>query len=113
MKHVACTGGFVAAAVCAALLSACSSVRSDPPAHMAATVPVAPYPPPPMRAEIPPLAQSADALWLVGHWSWDGARYAWAPGHYVRRPSPTANWLPGYWEQASGGWIWTEGHWQS
>jgi YXWGXW repeat-containing protein len=111
MKRFARTGGLVAAAICVAWLSACSAVKSDPPAHSAAAA--APYPPPPMRAEIPSPARSADSLWLVGHWNWDGARYAWTPGHYVQRPTPTANWLPGYWEQGSGGWVWTEGHWQS
>jgi WXXGXW repeat (2 copies) len=94
----------------AALLSGCSVAVSDPSAHTAA---VAPYPPPPERAEIPPPAPSTDLLWLAGHWNWNGAKYAWTPGHYVQRPLPTANWRPGYWDQESGGWLWTEGHWDS
>jgi hypothetical protein len=52
-------------------------------------------------------------LWLAGHWKWDSANYAWTPGHYVQRPTPTANWLPDYWQQESGGWQWVEGHWES
>lgn len=111
MRHFDRMVGVAAALACAAILPACSGVKSDPPAHAAAAI--APYPPPPMRAEIPPLASRSDALWLVGHWGWNGAKYSWMPGRYVQRPTPTANWLPGYWEQGSGGWVWTEGHWQS
>jgi hypothetical protein len=111
MRYLDRTVGFAAAFLCAALLSACTAAKSDPPAGNAAIV--APYPPPPLRAEIPPLASSADALWLVGHWCWNGEKYHWTPGRYVQRPTPTANWRPGYWGQASGGWVWTDGHWQS
>lgn len=110
MKHFDHVGRVVAAVICAAVLSACSVAGSDPPSRSTA---VAPYPPPPRRAEIPPLAQAADSLWVVGHWTWNGASYSWMPGQYVQRPTPTANWLPGYWQQALGGWVWTEGHWQS
>jgi WXXGXW repeat (2 copies) len=72
---------------------------------------VAPYRPPPQRAEIPPPAPSPQALWRTGHWNWDGTRYVWARGHYIERPTPTANWLPGYWEESPDGWTWVEGRW--
>ncbi len=102
--------------ICAAVLStvlavACTSVDPAPADRLA--VSVAPYPPPPKRAEIPPAPPSPDALWQAGHWTWNGASFAWTPGSYIRRPTPTANWLPGYWVQDSSGWIWTDGHWQS
>ena len=74
---------------------------------------VASYPPPPGRAEIPPPAPSLQALWRFGYWSWNGVKYVWLPGHYVQRPSPTANWIPGYWEQRPEGWMWVEGQWTS
>jgi hypothetical protein len=103
--------GVAVTAVCAALLFGCSALSYNPPGHSATAV--APYPPPPKRAEIPPPPPAADLLWLVGHWNWDGVKYVWTPGHYVQRPTPSANWLPGYWEQGSTGWQWTEGHWES
>jgi hypothetical protein len=101
----------IAATALSIFMFGCSVAGSDPPAQAAAAV--APYPPPARRAEIPPAARSTDALWLVGHWHWDGSKYSWTPGHYVERPSPSANWMPGYWEQDFGGWRWTEGHWES
>ncbi|MGC2203074.1 MAG: hypothetical protein WA633_23410, partial [Stellaceae bacterium] len=74
---------------------------------------LAPRPPPPQRAEIPPPARSPRALWCAGHWRWDGAHYLWISGKYIERPSPTANWRPGYWERQPDGWRWVEGQWIS
>jgi WXXGXW repeat (2 copies) len=111
MPHFSRAGVIAAAALCL-VVTGCSAPGVDPPARTAATV--APYPPPPKRAEIPPPSPSAtDVLWLEGHWSWDGAKYVWTSGHYVQRPTPTANWLPGFWDRDADGWLWTEGHWDS
>jgi hypothetical protein len=111
MLHLVRAITVAANAVCAALLFACSAA---PPGTGQIAVLVAPYPPPPMRAEIPPPAPAADALWQGGHWQWKGMKYVWVAGNYLQRPAPTANWMPGYWDQdSSGGWVWTEGHWQS
>jgi hypothetical protein len=97
--------------VCMALLLACSTAPPGTGGNVTSVV--APYPPPPKHAEIPPPAPTADSLWQCGHWTWNGMKYLWSPGTYLQRPTPTANWMPGYWEQDAGGWIWTEGHWQS
>lgn len=96
-------------------LSACSTPKavSVDTTTATATPVVAPHPPPPRRAEIPPPAPSPHALWSFGHWRWNGAKYVWAPGRYVERPTPTANWIPGYWEQQPGGWRWVEDQWTS
>ena len=40
----------------------------------------------------------ADHVLAPGHWMWNGASWAWAPGQYVARPAPTAVWSPGHWE---------------
>ncbi len=83
----------------------------SPSANMAAIV--APYRPPPKRAEIPPPPPSPRALWLVGHWRWTGSNYVWTPGHYVERPAPTANWVPDYWMEQKDGWTFVAGRWAS
>ena len=103
--------GLAVVALCIAFLGACSVAGPDPAGDVMAMV--APYPPPPERAEIPPSPPSTDALWQGGHWSWKGVNYIWIRGSYLRRPTPTANWMPGYWDQDPCGWIWTDGHWQS
>lgn len=113
--------------LCTAVLSACHAPTESPQltvtaATMAAAVPgaagnqyaeatMAPYAPPPKRAEIPPPPPSPHSLWQGGHWSWDGAKYVWARVRYLERPASTANWLPGYWQEQPGGWIWVPGRW--
>jgi hypothetical protein len=72
---------------------------------------LAPYSPPPKRAEIPPAAPSPQALWVDGNWRWTGAHFVWLPGRYIDRPQSDANWIPGYWEHQGGGWVWVEGRW--
>ena len=116
--------GIAAPALVAAAVSGCSASSQTvalartpaPPGRGAdpsepAVMLAAPYPPPPQLAEIPPPAPAADALWHFGHWSWTGAKYSWSRGHYIERPTPTANWLQGYWQQGPDGWVWVEGRW--
>jgi hypothetical protein len=126
MKRFDWVIGIAASALVAATAAGCSApsqtvaqaqtVQAQTPAmagdplQPAATV-AAPYPPPPQLAEIPPPAPAADALWHFGHWSWTGAKYLWSRGHYIERPTPTANWSQGYWQQGPDGWVWVEGRW--
>jgi WXXGXW repeat (2 copies) len=84
---------------------------AEVPSNAGTTVIVAPYAPPPLRAEAAPPAPSALAMWQPGHWNWDGTQYAWVAGHYDERPSPSANWTPGYWQQGPAGWTWINGYW--
>jgi hypothetical protein len=112
--------GVAAAALIAVATAACSTApRTALEAADSVTgVPetattAASYPPPSERAEIPPPASSPQALWRSGYWTWNGVKYVWMRGHYVQRPSPTANWIPGYWEQRPEGWIRIEGQWIS
>jgi hypothetical protein len=141
MQHVDLRIGAAATALTIITLSACSTPPAAPvglsaapvglsaapvelsaaPVELSAVVPVspaddtlaAPQPPPPIRAEIPPPAPSAQALWRFGHWSWNGSKFLWTPGRYVERPSPAASWVPGYWEQRPEGWIRVDGQWTS
>jgi hypothetical protein len=83
------------------------------PSNAGTTSLAAPYAPPPPRVEAPPPAPSPLAMWQAGHWSWNGVRYAWAPGHYVERPSANATWMPGRWQQGPAGWTWVDGYWAS
>ena len=77
---------------------------------------IAPSAPPPPQVETippPPVAETQTMSWRPGHWMWNGASWAWAPGQYVARPAPTAVWSPGHWEpQPTGGYLWVDGRWQ-
>lgn len=43
-----------------------------------------PYPPPPPRVEYRPVLPPYPAVWVPGHWRWNGYRYVWIRGHYRR-----------------------------
>ena len=43
-----------------------------------------PYPPPPPRVEYRPPGPPFPAVWVPGHWRWNGYRYIWIRGHYRR-----------------------------
>jgi WXXGXW repeat (2 copies) len=120
MQHVDRLIGVAAVTLSALAFSACSVTPVPQSLAVAATpddlqpaVTVAPHPPPPRRAEIPPAAPSPQALWRFGRWRWDGRQYVWLPGEYIQRPSPSANWRPGYWQEGPDGWMWVEGQWTS
>jgi hypothetical protein len=51
-------------------------------------------------------------VWRPGYWSWDGTRYVWIAGAYLRPPRPRATWVPGHWVAARGGWVWVGGRWR-
>ncbi|MBV9126577.1 MAG: YXWGXW repeat-containing protein [Verrucomicrobia bacterium] len=43
-----------------------------------------PYPAPAPIVERRPIAPFYGAVWVPGHWRWNGHRYVWARGHYRR-----------------------------
>src|SRR5437764_2441180 len=59
--------------------------------------------PPPPRAEVYGYAPGPGYVWAPGYWAWDGGRYHWRSGSWVRRPHARANWVPGRWEHNSRG----------
>jgi len=68
--------------------------------------------PPALRAEVVPVAPGPGWAWRSGYWRWNGHRYVWVSGHYLRRPRVGAEWVPGHWGERGGGWVWIGGHWR-
>jgi hypothetical protein len=71
-------------------------------------------PPPPRPVEVVPAPPRAhrDWVWTPGYHRWDGRRYVWVGGHYMRPPHPGAVWVAGDWRSESGGHVWHEGYWR-
>ncbi len=46
-----------------------------------------PYPPPAAFVELVPEAPNDEAVWVDGHWSWQGKRYYWKRGGWVNPPA--------------------------
>ena len=73
-------------------------------------------PPPPQVEAVPPPPMVAPGrqawVWQPGYWRWNGRRYVWSQGHYVRAPYRQAVWVPGNWVLVRGRWVWHQGHWR-
>jgi hypothetical protein len=80
--------GSVAVAATTALL-ACGSRLPGPSyvQHPTEALVEVPYPPPPARVEYVPDRPSSDAVWLDGEWVWQGRRYSWKAGRWVKPPA--------------------------
>ncbi|MBN2012458.1 YXWGXW repeat-containing protein [candidate division KSB1 bacterium] len=52
-----------------------------------------------------------DAIWVSGHWNWNGHKYVWVDGHWLA-PRHGYTWVPGHWQQNRHGWFWVDGHWK-
>lgn len=67
-------------------------------------------PPPPAQVVVRPAAPYANAVWVEGHYQWDGYQYVWVPGHYVQGRAGYAfvqpRWVNqgGRYTYVSGGW---------
>ncbi len=75
----------------------------------AGTVVVRQAPPAP-KVEVKPARPGKKAVWIGGHWKWNGHRYVWSNGHWAKNPKGA--WVPGHWAQRGRGHVWVKGHWQ-
>jgi hypothetical protein len=81
------------------------------PAYPAGDVVYAPSAPPPLQAEVVPVAPSPVHVWINGYWGWGGGRYAWTPGYWAVPPRPGYVWHPRRWEHGPHGWHQRGGRW--
>jgi hypothetical protein len=81
------------------------------PAALMAQVVVRIAPPAPI-VEVHDHPPHAGWVWEDGYHRWDGHRYVWVKGRWVKPPHPGAEWVAHRWEQRNGGWVLVEGHWR-
>ncbi len=58
------------------------------------------------------VAAPAGQAWVHGHWAWDGAAYAWVPGHLMAVPVGSVTWEPGHWYASGPHWFYRTGYWR-
>jgi hypothetical protein len=75
----------------------------------AATV-YAPGPPPTPKVEVKSHPPGPKAVWIPGHWNWDGDTWTWISGHWVKKPK--GKWVEGHWAKRRHGHVWVPGHWK-
>jgi len=68
-------------------------------------------PPPPTQVEVIPIIPFIGALWIAGHWGWQGGRHHWVGGRWVA-PRPGYHWHPHRWDHSGGRWRERGGGWQ-
>ncbi|WP_338760783.1 YXWGXW repeat-containing protein [Massilia sp. METH4] len=66
--------------------------------------------PPPPRHEVVPQARHG-YVWTPGYWNWNGHRYAWVRGKYVKARAGY-HWAAPSWRERDGRWQLTRGAWQ-
>ena len=66
--------------------------------------------PPPAKSEIKPPPPHKTAVWIDGHWGWNGHKYIWVKGHWEKKPK--GQWVKGHWKKRGGGHAWVAGHWK-
>ena len=73
------------------------------------------YNAPPARrvvVQAPPPAPYAGAIWVEGHWQWNGAQYVWMDGYYTQ-PRAGYVYVQPRWERRGTGWVYVSGDWRA
>ena len=79
---------------------------------MAQTVVRVPPPPPPPNAAVVGRPPHPGYVWTGGYQRWDGRRYLWVPGRWVRPPRSGAVWVNPAWNRRGNGWVFVPGRWR-
>jgi hypothetical protein len=51
-------------------------------------------------------------IWQDGYQMWNGHRYVWVAGRWVRPPHRHSRWSTGTWRQTTRGYYYTPGYWR-
>lgn len=51
-------------------------------------------------------------VWQDGYHRWDGHKYVWVRGKWVRPPHRGAKWVAHRWEKRDNGYVMVQGHWE-
>lgn len=54
---------------------------------------------------------SPEYAYQKGRWTWNGSRYVWIRGNWVRRPVGKMIWVEGHWDARPGGYVYIPGSW--
>ncbi len=77
-------------------------------AHSGAVIRVKP---PAAKVVVRPAKPFKNAVWVSGHWRWQGGKYAWVSGKWKRARSGYV-WNDGRWKQSRRGYVWIPGRWK-
>lgn len=69
-------------------------------------------PPPPAYQESIPAAPASNAVWIPGHWSYDGRGYAWIRGTWEIPPPLAHTYVAAHWERQGDRDVYVAGSWR-
>jgi WXXGXW repeat (2 copies) len=69
-------------------------------------------PPPPVRMGVVGVAPGPGYVWIDGYQRWNGTRYVWVSGRWVRPPRPGVVWVAPRYIHRSNGWVYRRGYWR-
>ena len=79
---------------------------------LAQTVVRVPPPRPPTHARAIGRPPQPGFVWTAGYHRWNGRRYVWVPGRWVRPPRRGAVWVAPRWNRRGNGWTFRAGYWR-
>ena len=78
-------------------------------AEPAPTYTVYTAPPPPRQVVVQQRPPRSGAVWVNGHWQWNGAQYVWVDGYWVQ-PQPGYTYVQPRWEQRGSTYVYVQGY---
>ena len=99
----------------AAALSGCTVHATTRPAYAtgyvsSGTVVYTAPPAPRATVTVRPSAPYHGAIWVDGHWQWNGAQYVWVDGFY-QQPRAGYVYVQPRWERRGNGYVYVQGNW--
>ena len=58
-----------------------------------------------------PPAPHPQAVWVEGHWQWNGRDHVWVDGYWDEY-RPSHRYVAPHWEQQGNGWVYYEGYYE-
>ena len=69
-------------------------------------------PPPPVRMGVVGVAPGPGYVWVGGYQRWNGTRYVWVSGRWVRPPRFGAVWVAPRYARRGSTWVFYKGYWR-
>ncbi|MBS0663345.1 MAG: YXWGXW repeat-containing protein [Verrucomicrobia bacterium] len=72
-----------------------------------------PPPAPPIQREVVVVQPAPGMVWVQGYWAYDGYRYVWIGGRWVRPPHRHYRaYVAPHWEYRGRGYVYIQGYWR-
>ena len=110
MSLIGCGGGKVVVVPNQTPAPAALITPAAPATPVVVTVPTTP--PPPSEDVVAGVSPGVDYVWVKGYYNWNGSRYEWVRGTWVRIQQSGSVWVAAHWQPTAGGYIWVPGAWQ-